>query len=258
MSQRPPDWMDYTRCYLCSNPLGTERNSDHVVPAGIFPRGRKTKGLIELPAHPGCNSGLGLDDEAFRTHLSMFAAENDANAEAVFKNRALKRLTRPESAKFRLDILERIVPVEVQSEAGLYLGDAEALLVGARRHARVLHRITRGLHAKLTKDVLPADWPVGASWIDPATAAPLFQVLGLRFAPVGDGSFRYARAILRDAPRETVIWMSFYRTVHFWGFTGRIWPSAMAAKAPDGVIWESHTAPACDPLPAREDQENET
>ncbi len=86
----------------------------------------------------------------------------------------------------------------------------------------MVNRMTRGLFAKTTGTVLPADWPVSCDFIDPEAARPYFERLNVRLLPVGEGGvFHYGRKVLPADEREGFFWMIIYGRIHFWGYTGQ-------------------------------------
>jgi hypothetical protein len=133
----------------------------------------------------------------------------------------MRGVHRPESQRFKAGILKRIVLVEVHSQSGLYLGNAEAILQDPARIHRVVNRITRGLYTALTKKVLPSDWPVSSDWMR-ATAMndPGLQMLIGPGRVIGNGTFSYNWKHLDEDDREGLFWLIFYERVVFLGYTG--------------------------------------
>ena len=191
-----------------------------MVPANLFVRKRKAKGLITLPAHKTCNGGFSLDDEHFRLCVTAMSVPHDEAAKTVWDGPTMRGLHRPEMPGLKTDILNSLHPVEVHTEGGLYLGTTEALLREPGRILRVINRITRGLYARRTGNVLAADFPVSSDWIDPDAAVPVFKLLNITLRSVGEGEFRYGWANMQDDEQEGLCWMIFYNTVHYWGYTG--------------------------------------
>ena len=209
-------------CYICAEPLaGTPQDSEHVIPANLFERGRKTKGLITLPAHKSCNQSLSLDDEYFRLSMTARASPHDPVARKVWEGPTMRGFHRRDQPGLKIATLENLHSAEVQTPAGIYLGNADVLLQEAERIQRVVNRITRGLFAHLTGNVLPMDWPVACDLINPVAAKPVFDLLKIRLVPVGPaGVFEYGRGVLPTDERDGLFWMIFYGVVHFWGYTG--------------------------------------
>lgn len=208
-------------CYICAQPLaGTPQDIEHVVPASLFVRKKKAKGLITLPAHKSCNSGFSLDDEHFRLCVAALSVPHDAAAKKVWDGPTMRGFHRSEMPGLKMDILNSLHPVEVHTEGGLYLGTAEMLLREPGRILGVVNRISRGLYAKRTGNVLAEDFPVSSDWIDPNAAVPVFKLLNMTLLSVGEGEFCYAWGHLREDEQEGLFWMIFYNTVHFWGYIG--------------------------------------
>jgi hypothetical protein len=205
-------------CYLCGKPLADgPQDNEHVVPKCLFIQKR---GLIELPAHKACNGSFSLDDEYFRLSTTLAAGPHDPIARQVWEGPVMRGFHRPEHPGLKKETLQRLVPVDVHTPAGLYLGAAEAMLQDATRIQRVVNRITRGLYAKQTGKILSLDWPVSSDLINPEAAKPVLELLQVRLTPVGNGVFHYGWKHLEEDDREGLFWMTFYGLVHFGGYTG--------------------------------------
>jgi hypothetical protein len=209
-------------CYMCAEPLaGSPQNNEHVIPANLFERGRKTRGLIVLPAHKKCNSEFSKDDENFRLALLSQAAPYNPVARKIWEGPTMRGFHRPDRPGLKITTLNNLKEVEVHTKAGVYLGSAEVMLQEPERLHRVLRRITRGLYANKTGSVLPADWPVSPYFVWGETAGPLAEAFSLRLVSVDSGGvFKYAHGRMVDDERETVFWMVFYEGIHVYGFTG--------------------------------------
>jgi len=207
-------------CYICARPLGDEeQDEEHVVPKCLFNSEDRQK-LITLPAHKSCNSSFSKDDEYFRLCITAVAYEQP-QAQKLWNGPVMRGVHRPQSRGFKTSILNKILPVEVHSQAGLYLGNAEAMLQDPDRIHKVVNRITRGLYTALTKKVLPSDWPVSSDWM-PATALsdPGLQMLRGPGRVIGNGTFSYNWKRLDEDDREGLFWLIFYERVVFLGYTG--------------------------------------
>ncbi|HEX5718440.1 MAG TPA: hypothetical protein VF179_19920 [Thermoanaerobaculia bacterium] len=212
-------YQDY--CYICAEPLeGAQQDAEHVIPANLFERGRKTKGLITLPAHKACNSGFSLDDEYFRLCVTALSAPYDEIAKKVWEGPTMRGFHRPEMPGLKIATLNSLHTVEVHTAGGLYLGTADVLFQEPGRIRRVVNRISRGLYAKRSGNVLSADWPVSSDLINPLTARPVFELLKMQLIKVGGGEFHYGWGHLKDDQEDGLFWMIFYHTVHFWGYIG--------------------------------------
>lgn len=173
-------YQDY--CYICAEPLeGAPQDIEHVIPANLFERGRKTKGLLTLPAHKTCNSGFSMDDEYFRLCMTAISAPYDAIAKKVWEGPTMRGYHRPEMSGLKKATLNNLQVVEVHTQGGIYLGTAEALFQEPGRIQRVVNRISRGLYATRSGNVLPADWPVSSDLIDPVAARPVFECIARRW-----------------------------------------------------------------------------
>ena len=210
-------------CYLCEKPLAEgARSMEHVVPRNLF--GMK-KGLIEIPAHKACNNALSQDDEYFRLCMTALAVPHNPIAKKLWDGPVMRGFHRPEMPGLKKATLKAIRPIEIHTPAGIYLGTAEAMFQVPERLHNVVNRITRGLYAHRTGKVLPLDWPVSSELHSAATLNTeatriALEPLNIRLRPVANGAFHYDWKHLESDDKEGFFWMSFYRTVHFWSFTG--------------------------------------
>jgi hypothetical protein len=209
----------YTKfCYLCEEPLSdSDQTIDHVVPKSLFDQ---KKGLIELPTHKKCNNAISLDDEYFRLCMTAASVPNHPIAKKLWDGPVMRGFHRSDRPGLKAATLKALQPVDVHTPAGIYLGTREAMFQDAKRIQGVVNRITRGLYAKQTGRVLSIAWPVNSDLINSEAARPIFDLLKIRFATVGNGVFHYAWKCLEEDDREGFFWMVFYRQVHFWGYTG--------------------------------------
>lgn len=214
-------------CYICAQPIESQdRSRDHVPPLGLFnPADRQN--LRTLPTHKACNEAFALDDEYFRLCLVAAVAHHNTAAKNLFDDKVMRGFHRPDHAGLKSVVLKSLVPAEVRSKAGLILGKADAMMQDSDRILRVVNRITRGLYTIRTGKVLPADWPVSSDMIDPTEAQPFLAAFQIRFFDVGNGTFLYDSKHLPEDDREALFWLVFYRSVHFWGYTGTKIPAAL-------------------------------
>ncbi len=114
---------------------------DHIPPKSLFPNPRPSN-LITVPACKECNIGSSRDDEIFRTIMALdirFPSSATQITENAF--RGLKR------AKYSIliEAIKTAQPVELQSQGGLFIADAQEMSIDARSMFRVLTKIIRGL-----------------------------------------------------------------------------------------------------------------
>lgn len=205
-------------CYICAELIAQDsRSMEHVVPRGLFnPEDRQN--LITLPAHRECNQRFAKDDERFRLYVTARAPYND-KAKKLWSGPVMRGLHRPRSKGFKTSILRNLMPVDIRSPTGLYLGTADAMLQEPETIHRVVNRITRGLYTRRTGKVLPTDWPVSSDMMPTENLKALEEAFGMRFFEVGNGTFYYGSKHLDD-DREALFGLLFYGAVHFWAYTG--------------------------------------
>lgn len=212
-------------CYICAEPIAPEdRDKDHVVPKGLFnPEDRDN--LITLPTHQSCNQSFAMDDEYFRLQITA-RAPHDSRAKKLWGDPlpgtgpVMRGFHRPQSRGFKASVLKNLIPVDLHTEGGIYLGSGEMMLQEADRILRVVNRIVRGLYTRRTGKVLPADWPVSSDLMDGTKLQPMLKPLNIRFFDIGKRTFLYDSKHAEDDDREALFWLIFYNSVHFWGYTG--------------------------------------
>ena len=103
------------RCYICGK-LGAD-TKDHVPPKCIFLNRKKGIGLnlITVPAHSDCNNALKMEDEYFRFGLSIPGYWNSEDARELWDTKTLRGLNKPEAAKFKKSIVDKIFTTELKS-----------------------------------------------------------------------------------------------------------------------------------------------
>lgn len=129
---------DPIKCVFCG---ATAKTRDHVPPKCIFPDDRRIN-LRTVPACEICNSKTKKDDEYFRMVLAT--AANDSNAAgSVLKNKIFPGATvRPGLLK---QIIGTIEPIDIHSEAGIYIEQKPAFTYEASRVHPVVEKIIKGL-----------------------------------------------------------------------------------------------------------------
>ncbi|HVT15209.1 MAG TPA: hypothetical protein VHQ90_03375 [Thermoanaerobaculia bacterium] len=203
-------------CYLCGKP-GSD-SMDHVPPKNLFaPEDRK--GLITVPTHGTCNRSFSKDDEYFRLCMTA-AAYEDRQAHKVWIGPVLRGIHRPESARFKADILEHLKTAELRVGDD-FVGHAPVMLQDPARLHGIANRIVRGLYRHLSGSVLALEWPVSSALMPPSSLQA-FHELTSPLASIGNGTFLFRRVLLSKDEREGVYTLVFYRTVVFFGFTGSV------------------------------------
>ena len=177
--------------------------------------------IITLPAHRSCNNSFAQDDEYFRLCMTAAAAPVSPQASKLWYGPVMRGYHRPDYPGLKLDTLKNLVPVDVHTEGGIYLGTGEAMLQDAARLQRVVQRIARGLYCRRTGKVLPPAWPVSSDMINGRNAEPFVEHFSVTFFEFGNGTFLYGWKHLEADDREGLYWLIFYGgAVHFWVYTG--------------------------------------
>lgn len=218
-------------CYICAEAIDpAEQNRDHVLPRSLFHKEDREDSLIILPTHKTCNDSYSQDDEYFQFQVTTRAYPapkarklwEDPEDEQG-RGPVMRGFHRPDHQRFKKAILKTLIPVEVHTEAGLYLGSGEAMTqdqVGMDRLLRVVNRIIRGVFTDKTGEILPEDWPTHSAMMEGSRVKESMDLLQVRFTSIGNGTVHYAWKRMEDDDREGFFWLIFYNSVHFWGVTG--------------------------------------
>jgi hypothetical protein len=117
---------------------------DHVPPRNLFPPPRPNN-LLVVPSCLGCNQGASLDDEYFRLTLTFRDDRYEHPAVQKLLPSVLRSLQKPKKLRFSQAFLRSIAEVDVNTKAGIYLGQRSAYNVDLTRLDRVAARIAKGL-----------------------------------------------------------------------------------------------------------------
>lgn len=207
-------------CIYCETPYPTDR--DHVPPLCLFPT--RPKDAITVPSCRRCNENHGKDDERVRNLLTSLAStESHPAIQGELAGRrdcALNRDLTERRGKHLEYLLDGIMPVEVRTPAGLYLGGGLAFNLDQPVLDRFLSRLTRALlwhENKVLARNCEIEWKMAPSRSDldamPRELRAFLSSLNRR-GSVGGDVFRYAGYVRPD--RASSLWLfGFYERVEF-------------------------------------------
>lgn len=206
---------------------------DHIPPQNLFPKPRPSN-MITVPCCEGCRVGWSDDDEYFRVAIvSAIGTHENEYAQEVYRV-LLRSMGKETKAGFASLIRKSLMKVEVQTEAGLYLGDVPAIKVNKKRCDRVAQRIIRGLFFHEKGHPVPEGYKVenrfyqfGFERIVKSLGNPPF----VEQRVIGNSIFIYTFASCTGEP-DCTIWLSvFFRGLPFIGYT--IKPEEDSNKSPE-------------------------
>jgi len=149
-SLRVDQWIaDAKPCVICGIRQSIDR--EHVPPKNIFTKPRPSN-LVTVPACSDCNNNTSQLDEEFRAYLSLTVGTSNNNSLDYWTKAALPTIR--SNTRLKRQIIEWTREVEVFSEAGLYLGNAPALLWEVKKHGLIIEKTIRGLYWKHYNDIL--------------------------------------------------------------------------------------------------------
>ena len=132
---------------------------DHIPPRNLFPKPRPSN-LITVPCCQTCREGWSDDDEYFRVAI-VSAKETYENkyAQKVIE-KLLRSMHNPSKIGFSNLVRSSLMGVDIQSQGGIYLGNAPAIKVKKLRFDRVAQTIIKGLFFYEKKHPLPENYEV--------------------------------------------------------------------------------------------------
>ncbi len=207
-------------CIYCGAPDPTNR--DHVPPRCLF--SKPPTDAITVPSCRGCNERHGKNDERVRNLLTSLASteKHPAIQDELSgrRDRALNRDLTTRSGKHVEHLLDSIMPVEIHTRAGVYLGNGFAFKLDQPVVDRFLSRLTRALlwheNAVVALDC-EIEWRIAPSRSDldgmPAEERA-FLLSPSRNGSVGGDVFRYA-GYVRPGSASSLWLFGFYEGVEF-------------------------------------------
>lgn len=205
------------KCAICATRDAV--NLDHVPPRRVFARPWPSD-LITVPACDECNGGSSPNDEEFKVGLSLLAGIETPDTLALWKEGAMRTLAH--NRRLHREILSRFVKVEVRTEAGIYLGTEQAVLVPKKAIHAVLVRTIRGLYYHHFGERLGAQARCDVQRYEGKGADnPELEriVMNLPFNSIANGALRYRYGRAGDAPLSSLWFMLFFGTVPVFGYT---------------------------------------
>lgn len=200
---------------------------DHIPPKCLF--AELPPKAITVPCCESCRGRQHKDDEYFCHRILLrdeIAARDDIK---ILQPRIRRALAHPKKQGYRADFEDSLLPVEVTTRTGLYLGTRAAYRVDNLRLDTVVSRIIRGfffverrrrlprVHEAIawSLDGLPADYVTAV--IEPRLIRPLLH------EPeriIGDRVFAYRFQRVKDAPSDETVWLLvFFEKVIYIGMT---------------------------------------
>jgi hypothetical protein len=209
-------------CYICGKEDAD--TDDHVPPKNIFLKKYRNIGddLITIPAHQNCNKRFEKDDEYFRFCLSIPSYWDSEKAREMWDVKMKDQLHRPESQGFRSYLLKNIKPIDLYTEAGIYLGKGDVAMLDAKRMEAVLERTARGIFYKTTRNILPIDWPIEIQMLHPVDGRKQMVRFSIesKLSSIGNGIFKFFWQPTKEDQRIGLFWLIFFDSVYFWVFSG--------------------------------------
>jgi hypothetical protein len=213
-------------CSYCALRRATTR--DHVPPQCVFSPPRPNN-LITVPACSTCHSPTSPDDEYFKFVLcSRVDTHEHPEAKKAWQG-VLRAMALPAKRGMRRAVHSSLVPLDIETPGGVYLGSSGGFVVDNRRIRRVITRVIVGLFAHQAKRPLPPTHVANAVWFSGLTKAAYEQtprlaeqVAAVPWSPgrqIRGDTFMYAYHF-DEHDRDLSAWLLvFYGAFAFFGVT---------------------------------------
>ena len=204
------------QCVYCGEKRPLTR--DHIPPLNLFPEPRANN-LITVPCCESCREGWSKDDEYFRAVILCSTRVSEEEIVQGVMASLLRSLAKPMKQGFARMLLDSIKQIELETEAGLYLGKSPALRIDQERINRVAQRIIRGLFFHEKACPVPEGYEVLA-YIQQFGFDPILEKMQFpKLRVVQNGVFCYTFKETELDPNSSVWLALFYGHLPFVGFT---------------------------------------
>ena len=119
-------------CVGCAYCSGAFETDDHVPPKGFFPKPRPSN-LITVPSCDKCNSEFEIHDEYFQVLFNTRADVSSRFKDTGLFEKVLRGVSRPQASGLRKSLLDCMEKVNIETQAGIFLGTRDAIVVDDHR-----------------------------------------------------------------------------------------------------------------------------
>lgn len=184
-------------CVFCGR--RRQLTEDHIPPKSLFAKGTA---LIKVCACNECNQESSKDDEFLKLLLTLPLGASQLPQIKPLVPSVIRSFGKKEARRYARGILDSIVPVEITTPGGIFLGHLPGLPVNRNRIERIIRKIVRGLFYEEMKYALPRGYGVAVVPFHPmktGLSGGQFAKLGNVVAPmikstvrdIGNGMFKY-------------------------------------------------------------------
>lgn len=201
-------------CVICGQLPAETR--DHVPPKNLFPKPRPPD-LITVPACVQCNNGSSVEDEDFRTYLSLQIGRQSELVDKLWlqSKKSLKRRT-----AFRTKFLHSLRDVEIPTPQGPQ--QRTTFPVPCRIYEVVFERVVRGLYFHHFGVILGKEVPVKAEPLTGIDDDSFRQIAPWPTYSIGNNAFVYKLVKTDEDPLSSTCVMQLYESHWILGRTGRM------------------------------------
>lgn len=191
-------------CAICGvNPATTK---DHVPPKNLFPKPRP-QDLITVPACACCNNGSSVEDEDFRTYLSLLIGKQTDLMERLWlqSKKSLDRRTQT-----RTSFLESIKSLGATHQTNL--GERIAFEIPARVYTIVFERVVRGLYYHHFGEILGKTVAISVAPLKGIDDNSFKLIENWPTYSIGGNAFVYKISRASDSPKSTAWVLQLYES----------------------------------------------
>jgi hypothetical protein len=215
---------DINACAYCGARNST--SDDHIPPESLF-ADPKPSNLITVPSCERCHRGTYLDDEYFKTIITLRDEVGEHPDVKKILPSTIRGLKGVAKWKYYLYFKKRTHWVLKKSQSGIVLGLRPAYEVDFARVYKVINRISRGLYYHETKEILGASVEVRSHGLELWDKDDFAFFSKYMLAPllkkqkrvIGNDVFSYVYHIVPDEPKMSVWLMEFYNKIDFFAMT---------------------------------------
>jgi len=206
------------QCVYCGEIRDTTR--DHVISSNLFPNSYEKKNVIIAPSCLKCNKGYSLDEEYFRIFVCGAGLEHSQQAVDLFFSKVKRCIQR--KPHIISDMYKRMDLVDLYTEGGIFIDKRTRIIISDKdweRYCNVLNKYIRGLFFHEFRRMLPIDYKIHHSWVDPRELQKLDYTPFMSWNLDNQEIFIYGYAYVPDT--DYSVWVTaFYKSNIFLSHTG--------------------------------------
>ena len=164
--------------------------------------------LFTVPSCRKCNQGDSKDDEYFGYIITAGSVKHPIAKELFFTKKIKKIKRRPAIGH---EILKDFLIADL-FQGNIYIGQTTALRVKSVRFNKVIRRMTRGFYYHHTGKILPFDFDIRVTKINPKLSEAQMKLFKyIKLHTIGEDIFQYRYIINEENALHSVWFYMFYK-----------------------------------------------